>query len=251
MSRTIKYCVDRVLPTEKEEQAKVIAEGANPNNLVMPENPEDLAEAMALVKHKLWEPGRVLHVRFLDGDSAVQAKVEAVAHEWSSYANIQFIFDNTNDAEIRISFLQPGSWSYIGLDALLILPDQPTMNFGWFDANTTDEEYHRVVLHEFGHALGCIHEHQNPGEGGIPWNEEAVIEAYRGAPNHWTEQQVRVNILNKYDKDLTQFTGFDRASIMLYPVPQEHTIGDFEIPWQNFELSDVDKQFIGEMYPFS
>ncbi len=251
MSTASHYCIDRVLPADQEERAKTIAEGANPNNLMLPENPEDFAEAMALVKHKLWEPGRVLHVRFLDGDPAVQAKVEAVAHEWSKHANIQFVFDNASDAEIRISFLQPGSWSYIGVDALLILPDQPTMNFGWFDANTTDEEYHRVVLHEFGHALGCIHEHQNPGEGGIPWNEEAVIEAYRGAPNYWTEQQVRVNILNKYDKDQTQFTGFDRASIMLYPVPQEQTIGDFEIPWQNFELSDVDKQFIGEMYPFS
>ena len=38
---------------------------------------------------------------------------------------------------------------------------------------------------------------------------------------------------------------------MLYPVPQEQTIGDFAVPWQNSRLSDLDKQFIGEMYPFS
>ena len=38
--------------------------------------------------------------------------------------------------------------------------NQATMNLGWQDEG--------VVLHEFGHTLGFIHEHQNP-EGGIQW----------------------------------------------------------------------------------
>ena len=36
---------------------------------------------------------------------------------------------------------------------------------------------------------------------------------------------------------------------MLYPVDNRLTIGDFEIGW-NTELSDVDKQYIGTIYPF-
>ena len=47
------------------------------------------------------------------------------------------------------------------------------MNYGWLTPDSDDDELRRVVLHEFGHALGLIHEHQNP-EGGIEWNEPAV-----------------------------------------------------------------------------
>jgi len=37
-------------------------------------------------------------------------------------------------------------------------------NQPWIDLGT--------VLHEFGHALGLIHEHQNPASGGFKWNRE-------------------------------------------------------------------------------
>ena len=39
------------------------------------------------------------------------------------------------------------------------------MNYGWIDADSPEEELRSVVLHEFGHALGLIHEHQNPLSG--------------------------------------------------------------------------------------
>jgi hypothetical protein len=36
----------------------------------------------------------------------------------------------------------------------------PTTNFGWFNSSTDLREIRRTTLHEFGHVLGCIHEHQ-------------------------------------------------------------------------------------------
>ncbi len=163
----IKMCIDRVLPPEMADQAQLAAITENPANLASPEemNQPPSARSIALLKKKLWKPGRTLHVRFLDGDPQVKAKVAAFAAEWSKYANIHFAFDDAPNSEIRISFLQPGSWSYMGTDALLIPPNQPTMNYGWLTPTTGDEEYSRVVLHEFGHAIGCIHEHQNPLQG--------------------------------------------------------------------------------------
>lgn len=244
-------CIDRVLPKEMEDDAQLAAITENPANFGSPVEanmpPEE--KSIALLKKKLWKPGRTLHVRFLDGDPKVQEKVAKVAQEWSKYANIHFVFDNAPGAEIRISFLQPGSWSYIGTDALLIPPSQPTMNYGWLTADTGDDEYSRVVLHEFGHAIGCIHEHQNPVQG-IPWNEPAVLKYYMGPPNNWSEAQVRENLLKKYDRTTISGTEFDKYSIMLYPVRKELTLGGFEVPWSNQTLSEQDKTFVATLYPY-
>lgn len=248
MSEAIKACIDRIVPEELVERAFQLAVTENPRN--RPEGPyfESMNELeLALIADKKWEPGRTLKVAFLDGDPDVQAKIQPYAHQWSDYASIDFDFGNHANPEIRISFNEPGSWSYLGTDSLVIGPDQPTMNFGWLEPGSADEEYERVVVHEFGHALGCIHEHQHP-IAGIPWDEDKVYEYYMGPPNNWTAQQVYRNLLRKYEKNSTQFSLFDTDSIMLYPVPNSLTIGDFEIGW-NRKLSETDKQFICEIYP--
>ncbi len=106
---------------------------------------------------------KTLRVRFLDGDSTVRQKVEQMAQQWTQFVNMTFSFGDDPDAEIRITFQGKGtSWSYIGTDNLAIPKNQATMNLGWLTLATSDAEYTRIVLHEFGHVLGFIHEHQNP-----------------------------------------------------------------------------------------
>lgn len=205
------------------------------------------------VRSKFWTPvGRTLRVCFLDGDAAVQQKVIRFANEWTAVANLQFAFDDTAEAdpvaEIRISFQQPGSWSYIGADALGVPAHEPTMNLGWLTRGTPNDEVRRVVLHEFGHALGLIHEHQNPAAA-IPWNRAAVYDYYAGPPNHWTPEQVEINLFKTYDAVSTQYSAFDPHSIMLYPIPPEFTAGGFSVGW-NQTLSATDKAFIAACYPF-
>ena len=176
MSDQIHICTEMSLPEDLQEEAQLRALEENPDNAgPIPDPgaaPGDLR--LALTKGKKWAIGKTLKVRFLDGDPRIQQKVEQVAKQWSAHANIHFDFGNHPDAEIRITFTLPGSWSYIGTDALLIDDPQPTMNYGWLTPTTPDNEYNRVVLHEFGHAIGCIHEHQNPADG-IPWDREAVL----------------------------------------------------------------------------
>src|SRR5207253_8077324 len=136
-------------------------------------------------------------------DKTVQQKVEHYAHTWEQFANIKFVFGNDPNAEVRIAFdPSSGSWSYIGTDVLTIPAGQPTMNYGWLTPTTDDTEYSRVVIHEFGHTLGCIHEHQNPA-GGIKWNKAQVMHDLMGPPNNWSADQVENNMFRRYGRNIT------------------------------------------------
>jgi hypothetical protein len=250
MDEPIQICVDRILPEDMVVRAADAAIAENKANVPVVAPGVGAGplgdDEIAVVTGKLWQNGKTLRVRFLDGDPEVHARVEQYAHQWSQYANIKFEFGSDPDAEIRISFQHPGSWSYIGTDALSIGKNAPTMNYGWLTPASSDDEYSRVVLHEFGHALGCIHEHQNP-VGDIPWDRPAVYRYYMGPPNNWNKEQVDVNLFQKYSRNITQFSQFDPRSIMLYSIPDALTIGDYAVGW-NRVLSDMDKQFIGTMY---
>ncbi len=197
---------------------------------------------------KLWANGRTLRCKFIDGPPEVQAKVQAIAKEWEAFANLQLKFVTSGAAEIRISFAQKGfSWSTMGTDALTVGANQATMMYGWLDANTPLREYQRVVRHEFGHAIGLIHEHQNPAaQGVIPWDRPKVYAHY--AQQGWSQQTTDFNIFQVYAEDSTNHSSFDRDSIMQYAVPDELTVGSFAIGW-NTELSTLDKAWTRRQYP--
>jgi hypothetical protein len=249
----IKVCVDRRLDVNQLLEVADRAIEEHPANAPreVPTGPitRRERERLALLTGSAWKPGRTVRVGFLSGSRAVRARVQAIAEQWRQHANIAFEFGTDADAEIRIGFSPGGSWSLIGTEALGAANGAPTMNLGWLTPDTTDEEYSQVVLHEFGHALGCVHEHQSPAAG-IPWDREAVYRYYAGPPNGWSREEVDLNIFDSYERDQTQFSEFDEASIMLYPVPNELAIGDFEIGW-NSSLSETDKSFIAARYPFA
>lgn len=246
----IEFCVERILPDEWQIPAmeKAIEERADNLPIIAP-TPDGRPRPFELVleSKKLWQPGRTLRIRFLDGDPVVQAKVKQYAQQWTQHANIKFDFGVEPDADIRISFRDRGSWSFVGTDALSIPKEQPTMNFGWLSPTSDEKTISRVVLHEFGHALGCIHEHQHP-QGGIPWDKEAVYRFCAGSPSFWSRAEVDQNIFQKYSTSQTQFSAFDEKSIMIYPISNQLTIGDFEVAL-NTVLSATDKKFIGQIYP--
>jgi serralysin len=210
--------------------------------------PKPVGERMALVRESLWQSGDVIRAAFLDGDRHLQERVKRVASTWLDYANLNLYFvDIPDDVDIRITFKHHGSWSYIGTDCRTIQAIKPTMNYGWLTPDSPDDEVNRVVLHEFGHALGCVHEHQNPA-GGIKWNKNVVYAYYAGPPNCWSKEDVDHNLFEAYDEDLTIHTQLDSASIMMYPIDRRFTLDGFEVGL-NTQLSPVDKEFIGATYP--
>ena len=205
----------------------------------------------ALQRAGMWTPGETITVTFLDGDRAVQDRVEQYAADWTAPGRAGLALDfaeGEDKADIRISFQREGSWSVLGKSCRYVTEQaEPTMNYGWLDANSTTEEIQRVVRHEFGHAMGLIHEHQTP-EGGIQWNRPAVIEALSGPPSNWTEEEIEFNVLRPAEAGEHNYTEFDDKSIMLYPFPPEWTLDGFT-GGSNIDLSATDVTFIHEQYP--
>jgi hypothetical protein len=207
------------------------------------------ADRAALKKDAKWNAGEVITVSFLDGDPAIQAKVRHYARMWTepgmARLNLSFVSD-TQDTDIRITFRYAGSWSVVGTTCRNVPIGQPTMNYGWLKRSTPDQEVRRVVLHEFGHALGLIHEHQNPA-GGIQWDRARVIADLSGPPNNWDLATIEHNMFEPTGVNETNFTATDAASIMMYPIPPGWTTNGFTVGL-NTDLSDKDKEFIHGQY---
>lgn len=250
----LRLCVDRPIPEESRMNAAVLAMSENAENepppiVLRPGQVIGPAE-IAVFAGKKWANGRKVGVKFLDGTKTQKAKTQKFAELWEQFANINFDFKAGAKAEIRISFKERGSWSALGTDCLItsaFAKSKPTMNYGWLKDDSDDVEWRRVVIHEFGHALGAIHEHQNPS-GGIQWNLKEVYRVFSGPPNNWSKQQIDFNIVQKYALNQLNASTYDAKSIMLYAFPGSLIVGGVATK-NNTDLSDMDKQFIAGLYP--
>jgi len=152
--------------------------------------------------------------------------------------DIDFI-ENPQQANVRISFdPDGGAWSLVGTDALH-QKSGATMNLGWFDVPT--------AMHEFGHMLGMIHEHQNPRGEKIKWNDAAVYK-WAKATQGWSEKMTEQNIIDTYDVNSINGSNFDPLSIMLYFFPGSLTTNN-KGTHQNLMYSGLDVEWIAKMYP--
>ncbi|MCC6556768.1 MAG: hypothetical protein IT372_27735 [Polyangiaceae bacterium] len=205
----------------------------------------------ALRRASQWNPGDRIPVAFLGGDPALQERVQRAAQEWvgPGMANLQLMFvTDPAQALIRISLVNDGrSWSAIGTDCRRVRAPEPTMNFGWLTPSSPEDVLRRVVLHELGHALGLVHEHQNPAAG-IKWNWEQVYQELSGPPHHWDRETIDRNLFAPLRVEETNHTAFDPTSIMLYPIPARWTIDGFSVGLNN-DLSSTDRAFIHQQYP--
>ncbi len=183
----------------------------------------------ALLRENKWEPAEIITAGFMDGDPAVCKRVQKSAIQWigPKMANLTLRFVSNGTPDVRIRFQQGhGSWSYIGTLCKDVPTGEPTMNFGWLDSSSDDATLSSVVLHEFGHAFGLIHEHQNPTHP-IRWDRSAVIAVLSQPPNNWDESTIQRNIFDRYDPDKVQSTPVDAKSIMMYPIPASWTLDGF------------------------
>ena len=211
------------------------------------QNSSDSTKARGLAdNYFLWDPGTVIKVKFLSGSKELQDKIKPLAKEWEKYANIKFDFITNGKADVRV-FIGKGNGhdSYIGTVARSIDPDSETMNLDSADINGDAGFLKTVVLHEFGHSIGLLHEHSSPISG-IKWDKEKMYAEY--AKMGWTQEDVDFQVFATYKKSYTNGTKYDNKSIMHYPINPGETLDGYTIDW-NMQLSKGDIDLIKALYP--
>lgn len=121
------------------------------------------------------------------------------------------------------------------------------MNLGWINDSYSAVDIRQVILHEFGHALGAVHEHESP-LAHISWNKERIYHDLGEPPNNWDKATVDLNMFQIYTRQEVQTVEFDPDSIMLYYFPPEWTT-DGKGTKYNTDLSNKDKAYIKFCYP--
>ncbi len=164
-----------------------------------------------------WTPLQILGLqnnslaKKIQGSTDYPNAVKTVLIEWLQPIipfKLNFV---ESGGEIRVGFVAgKGSWSLVGTDCLRSEPNELTMNFGWADVAT--------FVHEFGHVLGLIHEHQNPRGAPIEWNLP-VLYKWAAVTQGWDQQTTYSNIVMKYSLDSINGSDYDPKSIMLYFFP--------------------------------
>ena len=198
---------------------------------------------------KIWEAGSTIKIKFLNGTSDIQNKVKLYAEEWLEYACLKFEYvAATENADVKIGFnmdTRGMAWSTIGTDCQLVPQNEPSLNFYKLELSTDEEDIKAEVLRSFGHVLGLGFEHQSP---------TSPIEFSPMAPMFytWFKNLSTTDVdelLSKYNTAQTNYTDYDKYSIMVLPIdgslltqPPLGTTG-------NKILSDTDKEFIAELYP--
>lgn len=203
-----------------------------------------------VVDDATWPRGQPLRVHFLNGSADLKNAVETFARAWSEVAEVDFEFGAPrSQSDVRITFRQPGFYSLLGMEARQAANE--TMSLG-FRGTESDDDRRRLILHEFGHALGLMHEHQHP-EAGIEWDEAGAVGYYGPRLPGLSPAQIMAQLRAVPAASLRyKFFRFDPASIMMYFIPEVAVRRGFYDPERfgrnNTTLSESDAVVMGSVY---
>lgn len=258
------------LPPELESRVREVArfrQGAGPRAV-----PLEARLAFAFTFNQ-WAasdlgPDRRLRVCFLGGNPTIRRAIADIARDWMKCGNVNLDFGQAapgadprvhqgpDEYEIHVTFMPNpvtgnACWSLIGTEAKKAGQGEATMGFPGFNVSPPPMPYLKYyVLHEFGHALGLMHEHRKHRTGCRLDLAKVASSFPLGTSVELLKEQYEE--LNHFDQVVPGIQpNFDPKSVMNYCLPADwFDGGDGEacaVGW-NFELSDDDKRAIGLLY---
>jgi hypothetical protein len=233
---------------------------------------DDDASRGVYFKGTEWPPNyEKIKVCFFGGSKQLRAKIADVASQWVEANNsIKLDFGKSKnrscktngsgpEMQIRIGFSDPGYWSYVGVESVVYRSQaQSSMNFEGFadipfDQLVNNDYAIGTIRHEFGHALGLQHEHQNPKStcnADFDWDK--IYKLLGEGENGWPKEQVDFN-MRPLSGDGLVATTFNKLSVMLYSFPAQFYVnGDKSecyIPHDNNDISQGDREVLAGIYP--
>lgn len=184
----------------------------------------------------IWPAWSELRACFYDGETSLKRFFVDVARKWLNQTSLKVDFGDPKGGyrkcdsppfdknDIRITFNMDGYWSYIGRESLYanVIQKGPSLNI-----NTGGASFNRLnqkvleplILHEFGHAIGLMHEHQSPESRCADELDWPHLYEYAKKNWGWDEEKARMNFVQYFSSPRLRTTPYDRQSIMHYAVP--------------------------------
>lgn len=239
---------------------------------VMPPGEESLegefgddAEAVrgVLDGFKLWPSGKVLDACFRNGTEDRRAFFIASVQSWLDGTSLQVDFgsppayricDSGHSSDIRTSFSFGGNWSFVGTDSLRYAPGGASLNIAYAQSGALSgydlTKFRRLILHEFGHAIGFEHEHQSLDSHCDEQFDWEYVYNHTGWSKQVTDHNMRALVGGPRSNWIA--TPYDPTSIMHYALPEKFFKNGNQSPCfvhENNSLSAIDKQLIRKTYP--
>ncbi|KAE8149991.1 hypothetical protein BDV25DRAFT_140251 [Aspergillus avenaceus] len=203
--------------------------------------------SLGMISSKIWQSGQEIVIGFLAGSEWQRNQVKRYAPLWTRYANIRFTFLDhrpSDGADVLIGFdSAEGSWSSRGTDCSYFSSRGiKSMNLSWIMSQRSQADIRATILHQFGHALGLVHEHASP-QVPVRVDRNRIFEDLNPWQSPW--DPFRLDKVYPTDRLLATSNG---CSIMLNYLPPYWTQHRMSLR-HNTDLSEEDKDYMKFYYP--
>lgn len=163
-------------------------------------------------------------MRFLEGDALLWQRVSNLVCGplgWNACSATQFCFCQLSGCgserqPVRITFQPGSSWSHIGRYGETMIQTDASMNLA-VTMQDSEHGFRYLVLHEFGHALGLLHEQEHPQ--GLPW-DYAAFERWH-LERGYDVERARVFWFQRVDPSCVVAGPYNPFALMHYYAPPE------------------------------